>query len=230
MPPTAVHFNGSVNLPDAETVMREISARIPAGVRRMTDGEPGERNYWIHYQIRKFLEMPEFEPVATVKAYETAEDAPDMHRIRLRDGVSADAIQWPDLGYAQEYGKSFAIFDRLQREGVIAGGVRFQMQYPTPLASTGGTFPPEDQPAIGASYERALFADVDRALAGMPHDRVAVQWDVAIEFGLLEGAMGPAVPLDALVPGLVRAVDQVPADVPVGAIGAALLVHTAGDR
>ena len=42
MPPSSVHFNGSVNLPDAETVMREISARIPAGVRRMTDGEREE--------------------------------------------------------------------------------------------------------------------------------------------------------------------------------------------
>ena len=31
MPPSSVHFNGSVNLPDAETVMREISARIPTG-------------------------------------------------------------------------------------------------------------------------------------------------------------------------------------------------------
>ena len=51
MPATSVHFNGSVNLPDAETVMREISARIPTGVRRMTDGETGERGYWIMFQI-----------------------------------------------------------------------------------------------------------------------------------------------------------------------------------
>jgi hypothetical protein len=54
VPASSVHFNGSVNLPDAETVMREISSRIPSGVRRMTDGETGERGYWIHYQIAKF--------------------------------------------------------------------------------------------------------------------------------------------------------------------------------
>ena len=41
MPPNSVHFNGSVNLADTETVMREISTRIPHGVRRMTDGETG---------------------------------------------------------------------------------------------------------------------------------------------------------------------------------------------
>jgi hypothetical protein len=58
MPPSTVHFNGSVNLPDAETVMREISSRVPSGVRRMTDGETGERGYWIHFQVQKFLAMP----------------------------------------------------------------------------------------------------------------------------------------------------------------------------
>ena len=60
MPPSSVHFNGSVNLPDGETVMQEISSRIPAGVRRMTDGETGERGYWILFQIQKFGAMPEF--------------------------------------------------------------------------------------------------------------------------------------------------------------------------
>ena len=60
MPPSSVHFNGSVNLPDAGTVMREISSRIPTGVRRMTDGETGDRNYWIHFQIQKFLHTGRF--------------------------------------------------------------------------------------------------------------------------------------------------------------------------
>ena len=72
MPPSSVHFNGSVNLPDAETVMREISSRIPNGVRRMTDGETGDRNYWISFQVKKFQQMPEFELVASGKAYRPA--------------------------------------------------------------------------------------------------------------------------------------------------------------
>jgi hypothetical protein len=218
VPASSVHFNGSVNLPDAETVMREISSRIPRGVRRMTDGETGERGYWIHYQIAKFQRMHEFEQVAVLHAYETEEEAPEMPLLRLVEGATADTIEWPNLGYADAYAASFEIFDRLQREGTIPAGVRLQMQYPTPLASVAGTIAPEDLPAVAAAYERALFADLDKALAALPHDRVAVQWDVAVEFGLLEGAMGPgsAMPLDQVTPGLVRAVEQVPADVPVG--------------
>jgi hypothetical protein len=218
MPPTSVHFNGSVNLPDAESVMREISTRIPTGVRRMTDGETGERGYWILFQIQKFLQMPEFESVTVGHAYETASDAPEMPRLRFAEGATADTIRWPDLGYADAYAASFELFDRLQRGGAIPPDVRFQMQYPTPLASTAGTFVPEDMPAIAASYEAALFADLDGALATLPHDRCAVQWDVAVEFGLLEGAMGPgsAVPVEQITPSLARCVDRVPGDVPVG--------------
>jgi hypothetical protein len=41
------HFNGSVNLPGAETVMREIAARIPSGLVRIPDGETGDRGSWV---------------------------------------------------------------------------------------------------------------------------------------------------------------------------------------
>jgi hypothetical protein len=216
MPPTSVHFNGSVNLPDAETVMREISSRIPNGLRRMTDGETGERNYWISFQTRKFEEMPEFETVSVGQAYQTTPGAPDMPKLRFAEGASAETIKWPDLGYADEYAKSFATFDRMQNEGTIPADVRFQLQYPTPLASVAGTIVPEDLPAVAPSYERALFADLDSALERLPHERIAVQWDVAVEFGALEGAMGPKLPMDQIVPGLVRCIERVPADVPVG--------------
>lgn len=218
MPQTSVHFNGSVNLPDAEAVMREISSRIPVGVRRMTDGETGDRGYWILFQIRKFLQMPEFEPVTAGQAYETSADAPQMPELRLAEGASADTIEWPNLGYADAYADSFEVFDRLQTKGTIPAGVRFQVQYPTPLASMAGTVVPADQQAVAASYERALFADLDALLHRLPRDRCAVQWDVAVEFGLLEGAMGlgSATPIDQITPALARCVDRVPADVPVG--------------
>jgi hypothetical protein len=219
MPPSSVHFNGSVNLPDAETVMREISSRIPTGVRRMTDGETGERNYWIVFQIRKFQAMPEFESVSSDRAYDTGDvDAPVMPRLRLVEGVSPETITWPDLGYADAYVKSFEMFSALQAEGTIPAGVRFQMQYPTPLASVATSIVPGDLPGVARSYEAALFADLDQALASLPHDRCAVQWDVAVEFGLLEGQFGPGsqIPLAQIAPGLARCVEQVPHDVPVG--------------
>jgi hypothetical protein len=218
MPPSSVHFNGSVNLPDAETVMREISLRIPTGVRRMTDGETGEGGNWIQVQIQKFAAMPEFETVSVGKAYETTgdADAPESPRLKLAAGVSPENVKWPNLGYADAYSESFNLFSALQADGTIPADVRFQMQYPTPLASMAGTIAPEDRPGVGAAYEAALFADLDRALTIIPHDRCAVQWDVAVEFGMLEGGFGPAAPVERVAPGLIRCVDRVPDDVRVG--------------
>jgi hypothetical protein len=45
-----------------------------------------------------------------------------------------------------------------------------------------------------------------------------VQWDVAVEFGILEEAFAPggSQAFDAIIAGPVRCVDQVPAEVPVG--------------
>jgi hypothetical protein len=215
MPPGSVHFNGSVNLPDTETVMREISSRIPRGVRRMTDGETGERYYWIMFQVQKFAAMPDFQTAGTRELPGT--DLPPMPLLRLADGVAAEDVRWPDLGYAAAYTRSYQVFRRLQDDGTIPAGVRFQMQYPTPAAPVTGTFVPEDTERLIASYQAALFADLDRALASLPHEQVAVQWDVAVEFAMLEGGFGfDPVPLGQITPGLAQCADQVPGDVPVG--------------
>lgn len=219
MPISGVHFNGSVNLPDSETVMREISSRIPDGVRRMTDGETGERGYWIQFQVEKFAQMPELVSEGRGQAYDTGEtEAPAMPKLHLAPGVAAESVKWPDLGYADAYVDSFQLFSKLQADGTIPADVRFQMQYPTPIAPLAGTVAVEDLPGLVRSYGAALFADLDRALSAIPHDRCAVQWDVAVEIGMLEGGFGPdaRASLGQVVPGLVRCADHVPDDVLVG--------------
>jgi hypothetical protein len=215
VPPTGVHFNGGVNLRDAETVMREIAARVPHGVRRIPDGETGDRQQWIFFQLQKFWATPGLEqaqPKDLVEGYQ------QMPKIRLADGVAPDDVAWPNLGYADAYIGSFEVFRRLQAEGVIPAGVRFQVEYPTPLASVNAWVVDEQQDALEASYERALFADLQRLLATLPHDQIAVQWDVAVEFGILDGnfAVSEAQSFEAIVERLARCVEQVPAEVPAG--------------
>src|ERR1700758_433968 len=63
-----------------------------------------------------------------------------------------------------------------------------------------------------------MFADLDRLLAAVPAGEVAVQWDVAVEFGTLEEAFAPggAQAFDAIVAALARCIDQVPAEIPAG--------------
>jgi hypothetical protein len=214
MPPTRAHLNGGVNLADAETVMREVVTRVPEGLRRLPDGETGDRKNWIFFQLEKFWQTPGLEQAG-------AADQPggyqEMPKVRLSEGTDPASIQWPDLGYAVAYQQSFEVFGRLREEGVVPPGLRFQVQYPTPLASVNGWVVPEDQDRVEPSYEAALFADLDRLLAALPHDQIAVQWDVAVEFAILEGGfVSGGQDFDSIVERLARCVDRVPDDVPVG--------------
>jgi len=216
MPPTHAHFNGSVNLADTETVMREIASRVPSGLRRVPDGETGERGNWILFQLQKFMQWPSLTMMQIGDAGQGDYQQPPQ--LRVADGIDPAQMTWPDLGYADAYLPSYQTFAALREQGVIPAGVRFQIQYPTPLASIGAYIVPDQQTAVFASYERAMFADLDRVLATLPPGDVAVQWDVAVEFGVLESAFGPGgeQAFDAIIAGLVRCVDQVPAEIPVG--------------
>lgn len=216
MPADHVHFNGSVNLADGETVMREITSRVPRGVRRLPDGETGDRGNWIFFQMQRFTELDWLVPDRPPDAAEEGYD--ELPKLRLADPADPATVRWPDLGYAGAYLASHATFTRLREAGVIPAGVRFQVQYPTPLASINAFIVAGQQEPLLGSYEQAMFADLGRLLAAVGHEDVAVQWDVAVEFGILEGAFAPGggETFDAIAAALARCVDQVPAQVPVG--------------
>lgn len=210
MPPVAAHFNGSVNLVDAETVFRELTARVPVGVRRLPDGETGERARWIGYLLPKLLATPGLErvdPEPGVTAY-----GGNRPTLRLGAGIDPDRVDWPDLGYATSYLESYATFVRLRAEGVVPPGVRLQVQYPTALA-VGGFFHPQDRARLLPSYRRALFADLDRLIDAVPAADLAVQWDVAVEIGMLERAPDT---FDTVLAALADHLDHPPAQLPVG--------------
>jgi hypothetical protein len=196
--------------------MREITARVPAGLRRIPDGETGERGGWIFFQLNRFLSAPWLVPAKQVEV--VAGDYEGIPQLRLADGTDPATVTWPSPGYADLYRQSYATFTALRDEGAVPAGVRFQVEYPTPFASVSAYIVPEQQQTLLPAYERAMFADIERLLAAIPHHEVAVQWDVAVEFFLLEGAFGPVGPgaFEAVVANLARCVDAVPADVPVG--------------
>ena len=215
MPADHVHFNGSVNLGDAESVMREIASRVPSGLRRIPDGETGDRGTWILFQLQKFMQLPWLVPDRPLTADGEYEQLP---RLRPADGTDAAQETWPDIGYADAYLESYRVFARLRADGVIPAGVRFQVEYPTPLASISAYIVPEQQQALLGSYERAMFADLARLLAVIPAGELAVQWDVAVEFSVLEEAFAPggAQAFDTIIAALARCVGQVPAGIPAG--------------
>ena len=181
--PQGAHLVGSVNYDDAETTIRTAADLLGGRLKRIPDGEVGRRFHWILFQADVLGEAEGIdrvgENIVDVKGL-------DARPVRVADGVDPASVQLPPLGYAAAAIESYAIFTRLRDEGVVRPGVRFQVSLPTPLAVVGAFFPEDQREAIEPVYTAALYRELDEILAAIPHEDLAIQWDNAVEFQVIE--------------------------------------------
>ncbi|HKT55235.1 MAG TPA: hypothetical protein VJR25_00560 [Microbacterium sp.] len=214
---------GSVNYDDAETTMRAAAEILGPLLKRIPDGEPGKRFHWIMFQPDV---LGQADGIERVGEHPIPLRMLDARPLRVADGVDPATIVFPSLGYADAAIESYAVFTRLRNEGVIASGTRFQVSLPTPLAVVGAFFPADQRAAIEPVYRRAMYRELDAILDAVPHDDLAIQWDNAVEFNIIENVERPgALPMsswwgDDVWAGLtsrsIEQVERVPADVEVG--------------
>jgi len=174
------HLNGSLNLPDAETVFRTVSRIAGDSIGRIPDGETDDRLGWIEALFPRLRTVPALEEVAQIGGYKA------QPIFGLRDGYSGEDVQIPELGYAAAARESYAIFAALRSEGVIAPGTRFQVSVPTLMACT-LSIRPEDLAAIDPAFASRLRSEIDEIVAAVPAEDLAIQWDVAGEIAIAEG-------------------------------------------
>jgi hypothetical protein len=211
--PRGVHLVGSIPLADAEDVFRAATLILGGRLRRIPDGETGERTNWIGWQARFIGSNPHFDMMPP-----NPDDYAPLPHFKLRSPLSSNEITFERLGYADAAKASYAVFSQLKQAGLITAGTRFQVSLPTPLAPVFAFIVPSDQAVVEPAYEAAMFAELDQIAAAIPHHELAVQWDVAVEFGILESAI-PTAFEDAkkmVVERLVRLGNRVPANVELG--------------
>lgn len=211
--PCGVHLNGSIPLANAEEVLRMVSSLLGQRLRRVPDGETGVRLNWISWQREIFARNPAFELIPPdPKAYD-----PFPH-FKMRPEGSLGRVVFDPLGYAEAALASYAVFSRLKQDSVILASCRFQVSLPTPLAPVRAFLVEEEQASVQPAYEMALFAELDTIMSGIPHEELAIQWDVAIEFALLEGVAQALYEQTKteVVEQLVRLGKHVPVDVELG--------------
>jgi hypothetical protein len=215
--PRGAALVGSVPLASSEEVFRAAATTLGGHLRRIPDGETGARSTWIAWQGQFFAANPAFE----VEEPPPGQYAP-MSRFRLVEPAAADTLDFPGgIGYAAAALESYAAFARLKRDGVIDPGVRFQVSLPTPLAPVIQFVSLRDQAIVEPGYERSMLREVEEICAAVPHDELAIQWDVAIEMGIWERLGGLfEVWFDdvetEIVRRLARLADAVPAGVELG--------------
>ena len=183
------HLVGSVPLPDAETVFRTVSQALGASLKRVPDGETGDRSRWIWFQRAMLESHPDMELDTDTPPFEVVQWDGKIVRetqwMKFKDDADPSTSYFP-TGYRDAAVESYQIYARLQDEGVIGPDVRFQVSIPTPMATTYMYISPSAREAYLPAYERALAEAILGIVGAIPHHRLAIQWDVCQEVLVFE--------------------------------------------
>ena len=183
------HLVGSVPLADSETVFRTVAGALGPQLRRIPDGETGERIRWIWFQREILLNHPDMEIDEEAGLFAVYQWDGVLLRespyVRFKPSADPETVRFP-TGYAEAATASYAVFSRLRDEGVIAPDVLFQVSLPTPMATGYMYVSDAARDAYLPAYERSLAAALEGILAAVPHERLSIQWDVCQEVLLFE--------------------------------------------
>lgn len=178
--PQGVHLVGSIPLSSTEEVFRHVCKALPNHLHRIPDGETGERGLFVVWQFKLF---PEETWAWGVPAGQHRPDEEVTAEDVARVVASLPPIQ---TGYDDAAVASYAIFRKLKDEGVIPKHIRFQVSLPT----TTGLLVCLRRP-YRTALEPLYLDALGRALAviqtTIPAHDLAIQWDVATDYGILEG-------------------------------------------
>jgi hypothetical protein len=105
----------------------------------------------------------------------------------LRDGVRPEDLEFPELGYAREAQHSYAWFRKAKDRGEIPTHLRFQVSLPTPFACLTSALEVDTVLQAEPAYEAAMLREVEEMCTAIPHEDLAIQWDVCVEMLLFDG-------------------------------------------
>lgn len=183
---THVHLVGSVALDTSEEVFATAGKLLGPYLKRVPDGEPGGRRLWISWQVPVLRANPQLTPAVPPAPGQRVVLVP----LKLAEGVRPEDVHFGELGYSREARASYQDFLDARRRGELPAGVRFQVSLPTPIAVVNTYCIPDDAPKILPAYEQAMLREVQRICDAIPHQDLAIQWDVCIEMVAWDGGGG----------------------------------------
>jgi hypothetical protein len=189
---------GSLPLQTPEEVMRLCASTLGQWLPCIPDGEVGDRSIWIvGLGYRVYHGHPEIETVnrpAPIAGRENwkPKDLTDIWQFRVKPRI--ETVRFGDLGwrfgYARDAINSYFVFRTLREKGAIPAGIRFQVCLPLTYSAFASMFrDPDDFARLAPGVEEALNAEVATMLAHISPQDLAIQWDCAVEIGILEGMM-----------------------------------------
>jgi hypothetical protein len=129
--PAHMFFCGSIPLEHEVEVFSTLAEIGGERLRRVPDGELGDRKMWVIGQYAVLAASPalEFGPFpADGLTRRTCYQIP----LRLRAGKTGNDIVFSDLGYARHASSSYGLFREMKKAGKIPAHWRLQVNLPTP--------------------------------------------------------------------------------------------------
>jgi hypothetical protein len=173
---------GSVPLDSAEDVFKTCAGSLRDHIKAYPDGEVGPRKSWIQCQAKLVFDgHPAIDTVKRPRSEDGfSREYDDNWAFRLRSGT--EVIQFDDLRYSGWAGESYATFNSLRARGAIPTGARFQVSLPTPVGGCAAFFDqPHDRELVCSAYEDAMMREIGEICRRIPHEDLAIQWDVCVE-------------------------------------------------
>ena len=185
-----IHLVGSVPLPDAETVFRTVSGALNPFLRRITDGETGERGRWIWFQREMLLEHPDMEVDTDEPPYALYQWDGQLLRetpyVRFRAGVdpaSSGVSHWLRRGGA---GVVRAVHTGCRPTGSSGRTHGSRFRCPRRWRRRTCTSARARGDDYLSTYERSLLSALGEIVGSVPHDKLSIQWDVCQEVLIFE--------------------------------------------
>jgi hypothetical protein len=172
-----IYLIGSVPMANAAEVFEKVSAALGPRVKRLPDGETGVRGDWITWLEPVFSNHPAF--VKSGEFFRVHASGTGRERYALKSGVRPEDVRFNNLFYADIAKRSYADFTRLKETGKIPAGTKFQIAL-VPAHSVIWLFLVDALHAqIDPLYNDAVKREIDKIAAAIPHDELAIQFDVA---------------------------------------------------
>ncbi len=179
-----LHLIGSIPLETSEKVFRALSKELGPYLKRMPDGETGERSRWVYFQGQMLRAHPDMEIDPTVPPYPFVQwdgkVVREIPQVRFKPGVDPSKVMF-ETGYDKAASASYEVFKRLQASGVVAKHTRFQVSLPTPHSSGYLYVSGAARQTYFDVYERCLKAALANIVKAIPAADLSIQWDVCQE-------------------------------------------------
>ena len=171
-----VYLVGSVPMASPQEVFETVSAALGTKVKRIPDGETGERGDWITWREPVFANNPAFEKSG--KFFRVHATGTGRERYTLKQGIAPKDVHFDNLLYADIARKSYTEFKRL-RMPEKTSATKFQVDL-VPAHSVIWLFLVDELHApLDAIYNEAVKREIDKIAADIPHHELAIQFDVA---------------------------------------------------